>query len=216
MFSRVVRSPYPLVSPPLTMLIFVRIGNASFATSCPATSAWPEVGRRRVHWILTIVVVPAPFGPRSPNSSPSGIARSTPSRAVTGPSAPPFSDFRRLRIFRLGLKTRVRAFVSTANAISPLGSPWGPRRLARATVRSHACQLLVPGHVAGDPVSHDRRGDVRELGDFRLVVVEVVRERVGELSHELAGDALDVRRPNVSHDPPGSFRGRAFENGRCT
>src|SRR6058998_923736 len=61
------------VSPPDTILIRWRIGNGSFATSWPATNAWPDVGRRRVARILISVVLPAPFGPNMPKSSPSRI-----------------------------------------------------------------------------------------------------------------------------------------------
>src|SRR3990170_8286555 len=197
MFSRVVRSPYPLVSPPLTMLIRVRIWNASLATSNPATFAVPAVGRRRVERILITVVFPAPFGPRRPNSSPSWISRSTPAKAVTGPSEPPFSAFFRRRSFFLTVKTRVSAFVSTASAMVLGPYPAGADLHAQGVGRSRDGQLLSPGHVAGDPVAHHGRRDVRQLRDLRLVVREVLRERVRMEAEELEGDALDVRRPNV-------------------
>jgi len=116
MFSRVVKRPYPDVSPPVTMLIFRRIGRTSFVTSKPATFATPEVGSRSVAKILMSVVFPAPFGPRRPNSSPSRISRSTRSSAVTGPWLSPFSAFLRRSHFRRWVNTLVRAFVSTANA----------------------------------------------------------------------------------------------------
>src|SRR3989304_3283182 len=89
MCSRTVRRPYPDVSPPETMLIRWRIGNGSVATSCPATRAWPDVGRRRVARILMRVVFPAPFGPKRPKSSPSRIWRGASSRGGARPPPPP-------------------------------------------------------------------------------------------------------------------------------
>src|SRR3990172_2279411 len=184
MFSRAVRRPYPLVSPPLTMLIFSRIGNGSFATSYPATHAWPEVGSRRVDRILIRVVFPAPFGPRSPKSSPSRICVVTLSRAVTGPSgSPPFASgfFFRRRSFRGGLKIRTRSLVSIANAMVKDLAPVCSRGAAPPRQKTYGGSgrledLTVAGHIARDPVPHPRVRDVGELGDLLLVVLVVVRE----------------------------------------
>src|SRR3990170_7966916 len=169
MFSRVVRSPYPLVSPPLTMLIRVRIWNAS-------------------------------------------LARSTPAKAVTGPSEPPYSAFFRRRSFFLTVKTRVSAFVSTASAMVLGPYPAGADLHAQGVGRSRDGQLLSPGHVAGDPVAHHGRRHIRQLFDLRLVVGEVLCERVRMETEELEGDTLDVRRPYV---PQGCtwFRGEAVHKG---
>src|SRR6266581_4144390 len=59
-------------------------------TGTPATSAVPEVGRIRVPRTRTVVVFPAPFGPRNPNTSPiptskvrSSKARRSPNRLVS-------------------------------------------------------------------------------------------------------------------------------------
>src|SRR3989441_8683054 len=62
------------------------------------------------------VVLPAPLGPRSPNSSPSRIWRDTPSSAVTGPSDSSSSGvgLRRHQRFFFPENTRVRSRVSTA------------------------------------------------------------------------------------------------------
>ncbi len=43
-----------------------RTAAASDTTSCPATSARPPVGRSRVASMRTVVLFPAPFGPRNP------------------------------------------------------------------------------------------------------------------------------------------------------
>ena len=53
------------------------------ATSKPATVAVPDVGLRRVVRMRRVVVLPAPFGPRKPTTSPSSTSRSTPSTATT-------------------------------------------------------------------------------------------------------------------------------------
>ena len=54
-------------------------------TSRPTTSARPASARSRVVRIRTTVVLPAPLGPRSPSTVPSGTDRSTPSRATVAP-----------------------------------------------------------------------------------------------------------------------------------
>src|SRR6476620_2268211 len=54
-------------------------------TSTPPTSAEPDVGTTRVVSMPTVVVLPAPLGPRSPKISPSYTERSRPSTAVTPP-----------------------------------------------------------------------------------------------------------------------------------
>src|SRR5262247_3370493 len=47
--------------------------------------ASPRLGARRVASIDSVVVLPAPFGPSSPKSSPRPISRSIPRTASTGP-----------------------------------------------------------------------------------------------------------------------------------
>src|SRR5580693_3386951 len=49
----------------------------------PSTRIDPDVGRTRPSSIRKAVVLPAPFGPSSPNVSPAAIDRSRPSTAVT-------------------------------------------------------------------------------------------------------------------------------------
>ena len=50
-------------------------------TSNPATVAVPSVGFSSVVSMRSVVVLPAPFGPRKPTTSPSAMSRSTPSTA---------------------------------------------------------------------------------------------------------------------------------------
>src|SRR6266487_4703057 len=198
MFSRAVSRPYPDVSPPETMLIRWRIGNGSFATSWPATNACPAVGSSRVARILMSVVLPAPFGPSMPNSSPSLMPNDTPSRAVTGPSESslPFEPaLRRNRRFFFPAKIRVRSRVSTAYVMGDcIRSPEPGAR--RGGLRGDP--LPVAGDVPGNPVAHQDAPHVREFRDLRLVVVEVGRELVRIELRQLNRDSLDVRRPDIA------------------
>ena len=57
------------------------------ATSTPPMRAWPEVGTTRVVSMPAVVVLPAPFGPRSPKISPAWTSRlrwSTAAKSVSG------------------------------------------------------------------------------------------------------------------------------------
>ena len=62
-----------------------RTSPASATTSSPATRASPEVGGSSVHSIRTVVVLPAPFGPRNPNTSPERTVKSMPRTASIPP-----------------------------------------------------------------------------------------------------------------------------------
>jgi len=62
-----------------------RRASAGWATtSTPAIDTEPAVGIDRVVHTLIVVLLPAPFGPSSPNSSPRSTARSMPLTASTG------------------------------------------------------------------------------------------------------------------------------------
>src|SRR5580700_8377758 len=62
-----------------------RTVSRSRTTSWPATLAEPEVGSARVHRILMVVDLPAPFGPRKPNVSPAATSKSMPRTASISP-----------------------------------------------------------------------------------------------------------------------------------
>src|SRR5246127_3419268 len=62
-----------------------RTVSRSVTTSCPATLAVPEVGSARVHRILIVVDLPAPFGPRKPKVSPAATSKSMPRTASISP-----------------------------------------------------------------------------------------------------------------------------------
>src|ERR1700721_760115 len=62
-----------------------RTVSRSETTSWPATLAVPEVGSARVHRILIVVDLPAPFGPRKPKVSPAATSKSMPRTASISP-----------------------------------------------------------------------------------------------------------------------------------
>src|SRR6202522_1262454 len=62
-----------------------RTVSRSRTTSWPATLAEPVVGSARVHRILMVVDLPAPFGPRKPNVSPAATSKSMPRTASISP-----------------------------------------------------------------------------------------------------------------------------------
>src|SRR3954454_15187458 len=66
-----------------------RTASASRTGSAPPTRTVPPSGRLRVHRMSTIVVLPAPLGPRRAKTDPSGTDRSMPSRTTWSPK-----DFR--------------------------------------------------------------------------------------------------------------------------
>src|SRR3954468_3093154 len=51
------------------------------AAPCPATPRLPPVGFASVQSMLIVVVLPAPFGPRNPNTSPGSTSKLTPRTA---------------------------------------------------------------------------------------------------------------------------------------
>src|SRR5690606_12166600 len=68
-----------------TYPILRRTSPAAVATLSPATRTRPAVGTESVARILTVVDLPAPFGPRSPKISPVSTVKDTPLTASTGP-----------------------------------------------------------------------------------------------------------------------------------
>src|ERR1700761_3765359 len=62
-----------------------RTASRSGTTSWPADRGGPAVGLASVHSMLIVVVLPAPLGPRNPNTSPVATSKSTPRTASTSP-----------------------------------------------------------------------------------------------------------------------------------
>ncbi|VVB66618.1 Uncharacterised protein [Candidatus Gugararchaeum adminiculabundum] len=69
-----------------TTPILARTNAASSFMSKDATRATPSLGVMSVVSIFMVVVLPAPFGPRKPKSSPFFMRRSMPSTAVKLPN----------------------------------------------------------------------------------------------------------------------------------
>src|SRR3989475_4721718 len=78
-------SPRSKLSCCWTTPICARILRPSVFRSCPSTVARPDVGGRRVVSILIVVVFPAPFGPRNPNTSERAMSNETRSTATLSP-----------------------------------------------------------------------------------------------------------------------------------
>src|ERR1700761_293878 len=57
----------------------------SGVSASPATRAEPDVGAISVPSVRTVVVFPAPFGPRNPNTSPWPISKDTSENATRSP-----------------------------------------------------------------------------------------------------------------------------------
>jgi hypothetical protein len=83
-FWRPVRASSRVASWAATPML-ARTRAASATTSYPATRAVPESGWARVVRMRTAVVLPAPFGPRTPRMEPAGTERSIPASACVGP-----------------------------------------------------------------------------------------------------------------------------------
>ena len=62
--------------------ITARTRSGARATSKPPTVARPALWRSKVTRIRTVVVLPDPFGPSSPNVSPAATEKLTPSSAT--------------------------------------------------------------------------------------------------------------------------------------
>ncbi|MBT9166600.1 MAG: hypothetical protein DDT25_01293 [Chloroflexi bacterium] len=77
-FSLPVSFQYMVRSPASTRPMSFRAWRGWASTFTPAIVACPEVGTSKVASILSKVVFPAPFGPRSPTSPPVGTVNETP------------------------------------------------------------------------------------------------------------------------------------------
>src|SRR5271154_7436900 len=83
-FSHPVRSRSEVSACGMTPM-FSRTWRGCFATSKPATIAWPPLGTSSVVSIRTTVVLPAPLGPSNPNTSPRRTSKLALSTAVKVP-----------------------------------------------------------------------------------------------------------------------------------
>src|SRR5437763_417526 len=138
--------------------------------SAPATVALPPLGGRRVASILSVVVLPAPLGPRNPKISPALTVRSTPFTASTVC----------LRDLKVRVRPRVSIMFVLANSsllivMRTLGlEPAGPPATGRGGERTFEVvdrYLALPegeGPFPGVVVIHEIYGlnrDIREICD---------------------------------------------------
>src|SRR5258705_4006640 len=152
-----------------------RTAPASVVTSWPRTRAPAAAGWRMVVRIRTAVVLPAPLGPRRPNTVPGGTERSIPSRAETSPN-------------RL---TRPRATMAAVSMRPVSAKSW-------ANLNRFCCSIW--GHFErfvryGPPSSADCSA-CRQLNDdhrvLRPVVVVDVRVGLGIVDPAVTVDEVPV------------------------
>src|SRR5437588_7306982 len=176
----------------MTAIRLLSSGPVSSDTGMAATSAVPEVGRTRVDNTRTVVVFPAPLGPRKPNTSPADTSNVTSSTAGLWPNrfvrprariavsiaATSVSTGRRLLV-RL-IYRRVAEATGTGPGAAP---PRHPREIEIEPIHLN-CPPVVPTRTAGVHLNPDRAGIVLNVagegsrpGDFRPRPFLSARER---------------------------------------
>ncbi len=123
--------------------IAARIASGSRVRSCPATSIRPASGGIKVDRIWTVVVLPAPFGPRREKTVPSGTARSMPSSTSVSPN-----DFRRPVTLIAWLGVRAVALEARGD-----GRSSGVRRIVMSPMLVRACTSTAWSAGPGSPVA---------------------------------------------------------------
>src|SRR5258706_1958666 len=91
-----------------------------------ATVAEPEVGAMRVPSVRTVVVFPAPFGPRKPKTSPRSTANETSSKAMRSPNR-----------FDSWLTESARALLLLADIVTPIPLTHDPATLHDRPIGRH-------------------------------------------------------------------------------
>jgi hypothetical protein len=101
-------------------LIFAPFAGVS---GSPATTADPDVGAISVPSVRTVVVLPAPFGPRKPNTSPCPISKLTSANATLSPNVlpRPLTDTAAASVFRSWLSTAITDPLAQDTDISMIG-----------------------------------------------------------------------------------------------
>src|ERR1041385_1719288 len=115
----------------------------SSVTSCPFNSTRPESGAVRPTVMWNVVVLPAPFGPSKPTTSPDETSRLTPRTTVRPPyylvswcvrSVAIRRDAHSLALPALGLRSDLIAAVDDDGIGGPGQGQRLPRRLAAALI----------------------------------------------------------------------------------
>src|SRR5689334_9693251 len=149
-----------------------RTSSRSVTTSWPATVAEPEVGFISVQSMLMVVVLPAPLGPRNPNTSPLATSKSTPRTALISPKSF-WSPLTTIALAGRSPFPAIRSYV-TKSLIGLLGEDPVQRPAGLREGLGGAPSLLG---IAG--VDHLRRRDgqrldlLLEISDRRRIVVGV-------------------------------------------
>src|SRR5881396_2707887 len=175
---------------------FTRDGSAN--TSTPATTADPSSASRRPSRISTVVVFPAPFGPRRPNTSPVSTWKLIPRTASISPY--------RLR----------RLFTCTTGGMTRTLSPRDERRVRevveiegerqqhdRGDHDPHHDRVRSPESGVGDDERHRDRGEDRDLRDPVKGIGAVDDQRVHDRRAE------EARREPGDREYPGVADGVA-------
>src|SRR6266513_3932907 len=115
------------------------------ASSHPATRAVPPLGGRSVASMRSVVVLPAPLGPRNPKISPRITFRSTPTTASTV----------RLRVLKM--RRRPRVSITASGLLSPIPGDFAGRGLLAAG--NHFPERLLHGSAAAVSPDHGDRPD---------------------------------------------------------
>src|SRR4029453_8614368 len=119
----------------------------SGVSGTPATVAEPEVGAMRVPSVRTVVVFPAPFGPRNPNTSPRPPSKEASWNATRSAKRllRPWTDSAGAPLFRSGTATLPEVTKRSPNPrVRPLIS-----LMATSTDRQHAASPARVGRLPG-------------------------------------------------------------------
>src|ERR1039458_3986220 len=125
-------------------------------TSKPAIATCPDVGRASVHSTLIVVDLPAPFGPRNANTSPSCTSKLMASTAVKSPN-------RRVRSRTSTMlvgdgPTEGTASVSRVTVFDMVPS-WPPERRGASVLSSYRASVLGRGNRVGSARPDRLRSD---------------------------------------------------------
>src|SRR4051812_7432558 len=180
--------------PPSSTAPTVWLGSSSVWYACPSTVACPAVGVISPSTIRSVVVLPAPFGPRNPTIRPSSTVNDRSSTASTSP------------------KRFVSPATSIACAIGELLSsrPGGSahaRRTSGGKLHGELERLagVRAGHLAGHA---GRPGSLRRADGAHLGPCEQHAQAPGAYRLELHGDE------RVHQDPQRAALARALEQRR--
>src|SRR5688500_9256263 len=194
MFSRAVRRVYsPRASESMPMR--ARTASGSRAASWPSTFAVPCVGATSVEIMRSVVVLPAPFGPRRPVIAPSGAVKVTWRTACTSPKcfARSLTSIMRIRASRRGAQRQHEERARNALQAARIEVP----RASRADERfDEARRAAMQAHAMADM----RRDEVARVRQGRRHLLAVAWRRGGidaagkdERRHVRADRLVEIR-----------------------